>query len=68
MYNNVISSTPIGEEEKPSLYAERALRTRKNAGLDTDDQARGVDKKQDKVIVVNDDDNDDIPRVFIKTT
>ena len=39
---------------------------RRNAGLDTDDQARGVDKKQDEVIVIDDDDDDDVPGVFVK--
>ena len=39
MYNTVIGSTPIGTEEKPSLYAERALMARKNAGPDTENQA-----------------------------
>ena len=66
MYDNVIGPIPIGEEEKPSSYAERALMARRNAGLDTDDQARGVDKKRDEVIVIDDDDDDDVPGVFIK--
>ena len=66
MYNNVIVPTPISEEEKPSLYAERALRARKNAGLDTDNQAWGVTKKQDEVIVINNDDNNVFPGVFVK--
>ena len=39
---------------------------RKNAGLDTDDQAQEVIRKKDEVIVVNDDDDDVIPGVFVK--
>ena len=66
MYDNLIGPTPIGKEEKPSLYAERALIARNNAGLDTVDQARGVDKKQDEVMVIDDEDDDDVPGVFIK--
>jgi hypothetical protein len=66
MYDEIIGPTPIGGEEKPSSYADRALRARKNAGLDTDDQARGVDEKQDEVIVIDDDDDDVVPGVFIK--
>ena len=66
MYDNVIGPIPIGEEEKPSSYAERALVARRNAGLDTDDQARGVDKKRDEVIVIDDDDDDNVPGVFVK--
>ena len=45
--------TPIGEEEKNSSHAERGLRLRKNTGLDTDNQAQGVDKKKDEVIVID---------------
>ena len=48
MYDNVISPTPIGKEERSSSYAERPLRAQKNTGLDTDDQAQGVIRKQDK--------------------
>ena len=45
MYDTIIGPTPTGDEEKPQLYAEHALRARKNVGLDTDDQAREVQKK-----------------------
>ena len=38
----------------------------KNAGLDTDDQARGVIRKRDEVITVEDDDDDVVPGVFVK--
>ena len=66
MYDNVIGPTLIGEEENPSSYAERALRAHKNAGLDTDDQAQGVDTKKYEVIVIDNDDDGDVPGVFIK--
>ena len=35
-------------------------------GLDTDNQARGVIRKQDEVIIVNDDDNNVVPGVFME--
>ena len=66
MYDKIIGPTPIGDEEKSPLYAERALKVRKNAGLDTDNQAQGVDKKQDEVIVNDNGDNDVAPGVFLK--
>ena len=66
MYDGIIVPTQIGEEEKPPLYAERAAIARINAGLDTDDQARGVTRKQDEVITIEDDDNDVVPGVFVK--
>ena len=50
MYDKIIGPIPIGEEETPPSYAERAAKARKNAGLYTDDQARGVIEKQDEVI------------------
>jgi hypothetical protein len=58
MYDGIIGPVPIGEEEKPPSYAERAARARKNAGLDAIDQARGVNDKQDEVIVIDDDKDD----------
>ena len=58
MYDGNIGPTPIGEEEKPPSYAERAAKVRINAGLDTDDQAQGVIRKQDEFIVIDDDAND----------
>jgi hypothetical protein len=66
MCDEIIGPTPIGDEEKLPSYADCALRARKNAGLDTDDQAQGVDKKQDEVIVIDDGDDDVVPGVFIK--
>ena len=59
MYDGISRPTPIGKDKKPSLYAERAAKARKNTGLDTIDQARGVNKKQDEVIVI-DGENDDV--------
>ena len=58
MYDRIIGPTPISEEEKPPLYAERAAKARKNTGLDIDNQARGVIRKQDKVIVIDNDNHD----------
>ena len=45
MYDRIISSIPIGDEEKPPSYAERTAKARKNIGLDTIDQARGENNK-----------------------
>ena len=66
MYDRIIGPTPIDEKEKPLLYAECVAKARINAGLDTDDQAQGVTRKQDKVITIGDDDNDIVPGVFLK--
>ena len=66
MYNGIIGPTAIGEEEKPPSYAERSAKVRENTGLDTDDQAHGVIGKQDEVIVVNNDNDDVVPGVFVK--
>ena len=41
------------------MYAERAAKARENKGLDTTDQARGVNKKKDGVIVIDDNRDDD---------
>ena len=58
MYDRMIGPTPIGEEEKPLAYAQHVAKARKNAGLDTTDQAQGVNKKQDEVIVIDGDGDD----------
>ena len=58
MYDGMTRPTLIGKEEKPQPHAERTAKARKNAGLDTIDQTRGVNRKQDEVIVSDDCDND----------
>ena len=58
MYDRMIGPTPIGEEEKPLAYAQHVAKARKNAGLDTTNQAQGVNKKQDEVIVIDNDVDD----------
>ena len=50
----------------PPWYAERAANVCINAGLDTDDQARGVTGKQDEVITTKDNEDDVVPGVFVK--
>ena len=50
---------PNWQQKKPPLSAQRAAKACKNAGLDTINQARGVKKKQDEVIIF-DNDKDDI--------
>ena len=64
MYDGIIGPTPI-EQEKPLSYAECAAKACINAGLDTGDQARGVIRKQDEVITIEDDDDDVVPGVFV---
>ena len=39
MYNSIIWPNPIGNKIQSPLYSERALRLRRNTGLDTDNQA-----------------------------
>ena len=58
VYDKIIAPTPIGEEEKPQSYAECGAKLRKKSGLDTSNQVRAMDKTQDEVIVIDDDDGD----------
>ena len=58
IYDRIIGPIPIGRKEKAPSYAERAANALKNAGLFTIDQARGVKKKKDGVIVIDNVDDD----------
>jgi hypothetical protein len=58
MYDKIIGPTLIGKEEESPSYAEHAAKVRNNAEIDTDDQARGVNRKQDEVIIIDDGDYD----------
>ena len=66
IYDGMIGPTPIGEEEKPPSYVEHTAKARKNAGLDTNNQAREVIRKQYEVIVIYGDDVDIVQGVFVK--
>ena len=57
---------PIGDEDKPPLYAEWQSGRAKNAGLDTDNQARGVTRKQDEVVAIDTTDDDVVSRLYNK--
>ena len=46
LYDGIIGPIPSGNTEEPPSYAERVAKACKNTGLDTIDQAQGVDKKQ----------------------
>ena len=58
IYDKILGSILISEWENPIIYAEYAAKAQNNAGLDTIDQAQGVNKKQDQVICTYDDDDD----------
>ena len=58
IYGRITGPIPIGKEAKLPSYAERPAKTCNNAGLDTISQAQWVNKKQDKFIIINDDDDD----------
>ena len=45
IYDGIIRPNSISKEEKPPSYSERGTKARTNSGLDTIDQAQGVDKK-----------------------
>ena len=58
MYDGLIWSIQIREEEKPQSYDEDSPKARENADLATIEQARGVNKKEDEGIVIDDTDGD----------
>ena len=66
MYDGIFGPIPIDEEEKPLSYAECAAKARTNAGLDFGNQSRGVTRRQDEVITIEDEDSNVVPGVFMK--
>ena len=58
MYDRIIGPVPIDEEERLPSYDERTAKVRKDTGLDTIDQAQELRRKQDEVIVIDDDNSD----------